>query len=612
MADEYASSYMGFYSDYDSISFIGSLTTDFRYLDDTLTIETPEKEEIRFSSLGYSGHSLKDVIYKSRKISFDIEIYGNTDKLVLANVERIQAMLSRTTSPFYLGGGAYNFSHSYSTSGFPTYDTGDSGLIFGVRMGKDGGTGITTESGNTDSYTDNVLYTRVLSAHMTSSSIYFSSARQKSVNGVNKYFRTYTIDMECEPYMFMRPRRVVSIPEPGLKEGLVSPSNSDTNRVIISGSSIAGTEPAGTRILTHLYGAQGIIIGRDAGISMVNCPAFPEQTTGSGKNDIYVTGDYRNTAGKTYKVKISATGARDSIQISTNGGASYGASQELYAFAPYQLGSDNAYVYFESETGHTLNNVWTFVSHQTVKDVSDTIDVYANRTSAYTDNGLLVTSLYYNIPYGCHSRYKVYVKISSTGYTPELSAKMYYGGYNTSGGHKIYSGGAQFDWTTIAESSNWADLALIDLTASAMPASMHPSASGEVKIEIYTRAIGAIQNPASLTIDLAYLIPCPDENSWFHAGWTDDGSQYEHYCNYDMDNPYMAESLAPDEGSYRRVMPLNGTYGGNFITLIPKLDNTLVMIPLDGNATDWRRTSFGGSGQTGRTEISYKPRYLVL
>lgn len=613
MANEYASSHMELAGDYDGIHFIGSLTTDFRYLDDTLIIETPDVEESRFSSVAYAGRTLKDISYKTRKISFDIEIYGASDNAVLSNVERLRALLSRTTSPLYLAGGAYNLTHNYSSSGFPLHDTGDSGLIFGFRLGKDAGPAITTENDASNSYTNNVLYTRVLKAYMTSSERYFTSARQKSVNGVMKYYRAYTLELECEPYLYMRPRKIVEIAEPGLKSGDVSPINSNVNRIIISGANVVGSEPAPTRIMTHLSGAQGIVMGRDAGISMVNCPSFPVQSTGSGLNDIYVTGDYRSATGKIYKVKISSTGgARDQIRISTNNGSSYGASQDLYAHAPYQLGSDNAYVYFEHSTGHTLNDVWTFNSHQVYKVVNYTRDVYANRNEAYSEDGLYVTSLYFNVPYGCHSRYKVYITFTATGYTPELSGKIFYGGYGTSYGGKLYSGGSKFDWIAPGVVTNWADIALIDLTASAVPGFMHPAASGEVKIDILTRSIGTISNPASLEIESVYLIPCPDENSWFHAGWTDDGDEYEHYCNYDMDNPYMVETIQQGVGSYRRVMPLNGTYGGNFLTLIPKLDNTIVMVPLFTTTTNWRETIFPEASYTGYTSVSYKPRYLVL
>lgn len=610
MANDFTTSYMALLSDIDEIDFIGA-GTNFQYMDDTLSIDTPDVEESRFSSSSYAGRGLKDVVYKTRNIKFEIEVYGTNDGDLMNNVARLRRLISISTSPFYLSGGAHELISDYTNYTRQTGETGDSGLLFGIRVGKDAGTSYTGELqivyGN-----KNIIFARVIKAHMTGGERYFSASRTRTVNGVAKKSRLYSIELECEPYLFSPSRLIKVVGEPGLKEGQVSPVNAYTNRIIIPAADIVGTEPALTRITTHIAGGQGIIIGRDAGISMLNSPAFPKMTTGSGLNDIYVLGDVRNATGKSYKVRISATGAQDSVQISTNGGSSYGASTPISALSRIQLGSDNAYIYFEKQTGHTLNNEWTFYSHQTVTYLNSTKDIYANRNATYQETGYLVGTLYYVIPPGCHSRYKLYGRVATTGFTPELSSKIYYGGYSDWTVSKLYSGGAQSDWTTIAETSNWADLGIIDLTSNGMPSSMHPGASGEIKIEIYARTLSTIQNPANITIDLVYLFPCPDENSWFHAGWTDDGDQHEHYCNYDLSAPYMVETMLSGSGVYGRVMPLNGTYGGNYITLIPNVDNTIMMVPLDSGTSDWRRTEFLNIGQTGYTTISYKPRYMVL
>lgn len=614
MANEYTSSAMYLTSDTDQIHLIGSLNTDFRYVDNTLKIGNPSSEETRFASLTYGGRSLRDYTLGTRTITFQIQVYGTNQNTVLSNAARLQRLLSIPTMPFYLAGGAVQFQNSFHSTGFPESGTGDQGLLFVFRMGKDGGPSLTSETGSSDSYSDNTLRARVLKATLTNVNQQFSAESSITISNTAKKLRTYDVELECEPLFSMRERRVAT--SSALHVGLVSPVNSNGNRVIIASGTILGTNPAPTRIMTQLSGAQGIIIARDAGhSSALNSPSYPV-LSGGGRNDLYVGGTYNSTTGKSYKVKISGTGSPNQYQYSTNGGSSYSASFNISAGATNSLeggGSIVPYFWFESATGHTLNATWSFNSHQTVQYINSTYDVYANRATAYTEDGAFVKDIYYNIPYGCHSRYKVYLVFTATGFTPEVSAKMYYGGYNYSGaGGKLYSGGGRFDWTTPATTSNWVDVALIDTTANANPSAMHPYVNSEVLLQIHVRSKSAIANPATFNITHAYLVPCPDENSWFHAGWTDDGEQYEYYCNYDMSNPYMVESAYPSSAGGRRAMPLNGTYGGNFITLLPDVQNTLLMLPIFTTSSDWRSSVIADSGNTGAVEISYKPMYSVF
>ena len=612
MAHEFTTSFMQLHGDYDTIEFVGTVSPNFKYIDNTLTIEQPEADVVRFSSLSYSGHAIKNVSYKTRTITLSLYIYGDTDNDVLNNVTRLQTLLSRTTSPFYLAGGEYDGGSAYSSFGFPNDDTGDSGLIFSFRLGKDGGAAITTETNASDDYTNNALQARVLRAELKNSNLMFSSAANMHVDGANKKVRQYDLTLECEPYLHMRARRLVQIDEPGLYDGLVSPNTSNINRIILAQGAVIGSEPAPTRIVTHLQGAYGMIVGRDVGTSMINAPSYPV-FSGTGHNDMYVTGQYLNTTGKTWVVKIVATGP-DKFAYSVNGG-SFSASQTINPQTSYQLGSDNIYIFFDTDSNHNADDTWTFRSHQTVYQPGGSdFDIYTNRDAAYSENGVFVRSLYFNVPWQCRSRYKLIVTVSNlVGYTPEFASKIFYGGYADTV-QKLWSGGAISDWVVSGNSSNWIDVGLLDFTANATPALSHPFSVGEVRIDLYTRSISTIANPATVNFGYAYLVPCPDENSWFQPLWSDDGDQYEHFCNYDMENPYMVESYHPEYGSYRRSMPLNGTFGGNFITLIPQLTNTIIMIPVIASSkTNWRESIINaGFGHTGETIISYKPRFLVF
>ena len=103
-----------------------------------------------------------------------------------------------------------------------------------------------------------------------------------------------------------------------------------------------------------------------------------------------------------------------------------------------------------------------------------------------------------------------------------------------------------------------------------------------------------------------------------HAVWTYDGYGREVYCNYDSNYPYIAEVSANffDSTSLTNIsgVGLNGTYAGNVITLVPGIDNTLLILPIFSVSTmDWRGGTAISSGQTsGDTYVAIRPRCLQV
>lgn len=87
------------------------------------------------------------------------------------------------------------------------------------------------------------------------------------------------------------------------------------------------------------------------------------QTTGTGLNDITVTGIYEGTDGATtqYRVKITTQGVQDKFKFSTDGGVTYSAAEYNCSTTGTDIGNGFT-VTFAAITGHTLNDVWSWAA----------------------------------------------------------------------------------------------------------------------------------------------------------------------------------------------------------------------------------------------------------
>lgn len=623
-------------SDGGFINFIDShpSLSAYKLFDNTLDIGTPEVNAARSASVSYGGSPIRDIQLMPRKIGFDFMVVGTNENEVIESLRQLMNALGGTVTRFHFDGGAYSATSEYVTANRKTFDTGQQGSMLHIGLNP-GSTGTTVKRENGLSESETLIFsTRILLAEITLLDSYANSSNKITLGGSNVYQRQYHIELECDPYFTLPARSVVGTNGDtrllsSMYSGGVDPYAGYTgryNRIFIDGNQVDGTHPAPTRISFNVNGGWGALIARDAGISALNSPSSPV-FAGTGKDDLLVSGQYVDVdaglgmKGKKIVIKIVSL-SPDKFQYSTDGGSSWSASINVdaggiqsttHTVLNSTANSTNISITFGAASGHVVNDTWTFYSHQAYIPVDYTRDVYANRSDAYSESGFYLTGAYINIPQGCRSRYKVYVRFSASGYVPEFAMSTAYAGFSASYSSHLYSGNAKYDWTLPGSGSDFADLGIIDFTASGTPALAHPYVGGKMLISIYTRSVDTITNPASCTIGWIYLIPCQDDNSWIHAAWTDDGAERETFCNYDQLNPYMAETkIADTTFGTRYIMPLNGTYGGNFITLIPDVDNTILCFPIFSTQTDWRRSSIPSGSTNDSVHIAYRPIYTVI
>lgn len=85
----------------------------------------------------------------------------------------------------------------------------------------------------------------------------------------------------------------------------------------------------------------------------IGTPAF----SGSGTDDLSVSGNYNGVWTDTLRIRIDATGTPDTFEVSFDGGSTYPVTG-VSITGSAQLIADGIYVTFGSTTGHTLNDYW--------------------------------------------------------------------------------------------------------------------------------------------------------------------------------------------------------------------------------------------------------------
>lgn len=635
-----------------TIDFIESSMTylyQYQYMDDTLDIGYPDVEETRISTIGYSGNPIRDIQYKTRKIKFDFRVIANSENSLTEAMMVLQRIISRVNNKYYHDGGAYSTYQIYPNNSGVGIDNGDVGVRFIFWYGNADTAGtVTRETGQAGSDTGAFNYkvgARILRVELTPKDRYLTTSDNLHTAGINRLFRHYSIELECEPYFYLPAIAITdTVGSIGAtpkdlgqtRAQRVAPEDTltYTNRILIPSYNIAGTEPAPTRIATQVITSsefgQGIIIARDAGVSVLNAPSSPV-FTGTGLNDLIVSGQYLDaqTGLEAYArkivVEILTISGGDTYRWSIDGGTTWAGSSPITAKVANTIISSNASfntgityepikVQFSKQTGHVVGDRWEFYTHQSYLRFTDSINIYSNRDEVYADDGYWFKTFYLTVPYGCKSKYRVYLIFATTGYSPEFMMKTSFMGNYDITGLRFAGGENRYDWTLPGDNSNFVDLGMLDFTTSSTPSLGHPNAASELQIKLYTRTYQDITNPATLTLAGAYFIPAQDDNSWFHASWPFDGRHYQTFCNFDLQNPYMCEAESSvGVPTFQRVMPLDGSYGGGFITLIPGQNNTIMMIPLVGSTENWRESAIPtNSAYCDNIQIAYRPTFVNI
>lgn len=643
----------------DSVSFVGSTT--YLLEDGTFTADIPSKKETRAQLTLASGRDLISLSYNNRVIRFSFFVLGATDVEIRDNISKVGRLLLRTHNPIYIDGGSYSEGNTFADG----LHTGDNGLVLRSSMSSSAGAAswvnakayyagdyvmfggntyvcvinhtstnandpgdgggqwqliakITNEL-NSEVIPSNIMTYRIVSGDLKVLRKY-SSKRQ--MNG--KYYAVCEITLEAEPFALGEPRVVSSIVAPGL-----GTSRTKRQRLFIPAASIPGDGPALTRISTNLSGANGIIIARDAGISLLNSATAPVMAVGNGKNDLFVYANHESNDAYRYELTIAGTGTPDTFTLQRStynfGTSSWGSysniitGQQIVAgTAVFADATTGLYVYFANSTGHTLGNKWYFESHQVGILQSPTVtDLSVNPDWSYTATGRQICFVDFTIPKGCRSKYKIIAGITfnSNDPTVEIMSRISFIGVNPSNGWQIYTQPTLSDWVLMDFSK--IQLGTVDLTPSGTGFTNHPMAFGRGKIEIYLRAMSnVVMSPATVvTVNYVYLVPVQDQDGCFEASWAYDGAGYEFYCNYDYNNPYVAEAdrnyFSSGFDGNAIVNDLDYSSNAGPITLIPGVKNTVVMLSTFGVSTgNWRYGAISPGGETRNTYLAIRPRYL--
>lgn len=622
-------------SDLESVDFINDSNAKYYLLDETFQAPPPTPVEIRAS--GGTGRILSRS-YDNRTVNFAYMVKGNTYEDVMASISKVFRIMEFASQEQYLDGGSYTGTLNFGAG----TTTGDNGVILRVKVYTPASPAtLDKEDGTT--YADTRTYTmKVISGSQEVTKLFNSASM-----GNSKFAYDVRVTLICEPYALGDSRVIAEVDTPYL--GTISSTNAAyvNNKLIIDGSLIPGDAPALTRIYTAVTDAHGIIMGRDAGNSLVNCPSFPVMIAGTGTNDMMVTGICESTTQYHCQVRISAAGATDYFEYSTNNGGSWSSAQAIVPHKKFAIGTTGASVYFFTKTGHTESDVWKFRTNQsyvlpdTTPDDDDptAVTIYnpaapGTYTNLFTRSGMEVTSFYLNIPQKARGKYKIVAYVSgNAGLNPadaiELRLYATYLGYNAAeSGDVVKTQNSLFDWS---RRNGLIDFGTIDFTPFGTPATGHPGSSLRAKFSILVRSNYRFTSTATITINGIGIFPCSDNNSFLWTGWKVDGFGREVFCNYDYQNPYIAEVSAayPDKENmadanftnYTTIelddvstIALDETHVGNVLTLIPGVKNTIVFAPLTklGSTSFYKDFYFFNSSRTGSVVVAIRPRYLLV
>lgn len=607
--------------DIDSIDFIGGAQT-YQLLDGTFEMPVPESVVKDREFVDKSRKRMQSRYYTQREITFEFRVKSTSQQGLVDAVNVIYRMLSRASSPRYINGGVYSDTIGYNSSDADAIGTvtGDQGLILVVKMTDGADVAITNEVDEA-AYDYREYTANVISAEMEV--LLPLSVEGYATSGATYYYNRVAITLVCKPALSAVPRRVASVATN--LTALPYPYGSGGNRLIIPAASVPGTEEALTRITTAISNGYGVIIAREAGKSLLNCPTPAYKISPSGTSNAdpvaymfsYGYGEQATSnvaATNIYDVKIITT-SPFVIQWKKNGG-SYSANVTV---TPYTN------IVFESGTGYEFGVVFT----DTVGSVDDVYRIHNNQSfiypnasfnanadiATYMDSfGKLLGKFNVNIQRGVYGKYKVLAHISgpNTNHEVRLSVKSFT--------HNGYSSPSYSGWIAHPVGGNAAliDMGTIDLSPQSRKAGLRPISDQVLACAVYARGLQAPTGTHTISIGSVFLVPCEDENSMLRVGWIFDGPGFEEFCNYDKERPYIVEVNAGytpptySVSDHTTVFQLDETHDGNVITLIPGLTNTIMFVPIVGATGDYRNYYWSNTGDTGPVTVSIKPQSMFV
>jgi len=602
--------------DVDSIDFISDSGANFYLLDGSLDIPAPDVEGVEAKTTNPTP-ALISASLSERNISFAFQVTNTSTATVITSLNRVYRMLNRAMNARQLAGGSHGSSSGFnsSTGDFSGTQTGDQGLRLIVRYGAVGSTSITNEV--SQSTTDTRLYTfKVVTGKLTPENP-FSVEGSNKMRGLDTLLRC-AIELTCYP-LALGPAQM-AVTNAGLHSsvyGDASATSTWTNRIVIASASIPGTHDALTRMYIDTGGYYGVIVGRDAGASLLNCPSYANYR-------LIPVGIYENALSRVYEVNVVSVSGPGvpTIRWRVNGG-SYSSNIALStAYEVTTMDSGGAfYPTTVNWTGVTPGTTYTFRNNQSSLILNESITLYdsptfTNRDAFMSEDGITVTSQAILVQPGITGAYKIFVGFFPAVIGNEYEMKIEYSVSNTDDLVMIASTG----WQRCPTTGSWlADCGVLDLSPSGLRGSGHPKGVKTINATIKIRGVDVPTSGASISVDRMLIVPALDPNSFIRTAWIDSGENVI-FSNFDAEAPYTVASgrgmfTAGTTSVQNTVVPLAETHEGNIITLVPGVTNTVVVYPLSVPfiTRDFRvAIPSVGDTPTTRIDLAVRPRYMFV
>lgn len=609
----------------DSIDFINDSGGNFFLLDETFSMGEPSLNEVDGAYISVWGQSINARKFGPREVSFSVLIKGSTRSNAIAQLDRLTRMALRSVNERHFSGAAYQETFSYNpTSG--AVIPGNHGLQLIMRYGEQTSENVTGEFGQ--SYNDDytiafyVIAIQVKETNIINTETTVTLGGSPSILGVD-------VVLTVSPFGYGNPRRI-TLPSGLQPYGFsVFPSpyaSSPVNygaRVVIPGSQIPGSGEALTQftfnVNEHLgYGyGDGVIIGREAGRSLVNCPSQFYNLDSNYAETIssyVVPVGYDTSTNNYYDIRFIATNPVQ-VQYRTNGG-SWSSTVTPSAYQIVQVNSSfGFYVVSNNLSGVSINTNHVFRSFATSywSPVRPQINISSDVLSDLrSETGYGVNSRSLIVQPGVHGKYKILCQMSSS-VRLEYMAEVYMTVGNKSA--SMYRTG----WLQISPGLNAGtiDFGVLDLSPLAMSSAVLPGAFARISIVVFARIVSG-DSSGTITPGTIMLVPFDDERSYVRIAWGSkiwDGMQV--VSNFNPRNPIIAmssrdlrESFNPND-IFNVFSSSNYSMDGGTITLVPGVDNTLVVIPTFSGLLDptYRGSMFTTGIGARRPMLSIRPAY---
>lgn len=608
----------------DSIDFVGDQSNTFFLIDESFEMGDIDYQEKDTGYVAEWGHAINARAYGPREVSFSIAIRGNTRSDVVASIDRLFRMSARALTNRHFSGGSYSSSYSYNPEPGKVVP-GQQGLQLIIQYGDSNSANVVGEFGQTYSDDKNinfyVISMDVSGLNLLSSEVSMQLAGSSAVYGVD-------ISLVVSAFGYGGPIKIAVPAGTGdygftaLPSPIASSPYNFGARFTVPSASIPGSGEALTQFTMNVHknsgtgSGDGVIIARDAGKSLANCPSVFLRSSDRaiiGMTTAIVPVGYDTSTNNYYDIELLALNPVQ-LRYRTNGGT-WSSTVTPTAFEVVQVNSSFGFFVVTEDFSDrgTVGQIGRSFASQYFYAPRSPVNLASDYNGFISDSGSVVQICRIAVPSGIHGRYKVMFGVGSdVTMSYRMRVSLLTNQYTVPG----YNG----NWASHPNAIKYGtlDLGVIDFSPLASPQSMIPGGVLQMEIMIYGRIEDSVYT-GTVTPYGVFFIPCGDERSFIRAKWTVvstwDGFQI--ISNFDPRSPLIGMVNREYRGSFNsasinsQVSALDQTVEGSPITLVPGVDNTILVIPLFSVSSDYR-TGLPTSGiGTGTTTMSIRPAYFV-